>query len=782
MDNNNSKIVNNTRKLNDESYQSVNIEREVSELIKKNGNKVSMTELRNKYSDDKIFDMIQEAYFEKLSLIRKRAVKFTKLIERKYGTFGYPLHIILNKALKYKKKYNLDEDTFELFRQHYLKSLNMRNNPNKYDVLVPNTNMAKVFGDDPYNNNKIHINDSDHRIVKEIINLYDLNRANWQQVTLQSITYEYFYSIMLYNLNQKNKDIDPKITNFSSFIHPVIAAMFLPKISKFDEYFLFTNLAYILRCKYLGEPITTYHNYLMLYNLVTDPTDVVCSADSPLKDIINRVLLQINLWKNVLRLRQGGFYDTYNSFVAADLMVNIDNCKLSTYDAPDLMMIGDENVMIRRLLNSLSFRCATIYSIPTTIPLFNPTNMGYNQNLQVSTLHIPVNYTQVSKVPMIYIRLLPTLQQNLLGQNNQNNQNITVQNALSTTQPIMYNGKLESRIMTVVSTDNVLIVVIPRRTYKPLSSNIYNLPAVFNFANMPHHAFGLEVLNNTKVLVDKMITVGNDDSTKPLANKLVINSVVSLKEKDDPKGKFIYGSKTFIFDHDIGGFMTVYDPIQNNAPINNPLRMKNDSDRFLDFITHQTILIYTNCLNNYTGFANTNHLGGAEALNERIPYESKIDETGEYIDGYFNKDKTINKNYNIKKLYNDIDKQIKKYKDAKSNNDKADYNAFYIYLGDDDILNESISFMNEDPFRYVYDSVLIDKFHNKDEFNMNINMHIENDREKNLKKSTADADAAPVPAGAGAGAGQVGGAQHIKNNNTEQIQKLKQLYSKLFDN
>ncbi len=732
MDNNNSKIVNNTRKLNDESYQSVNIEREVSELIKKNGNKVSMTELRNKYSDDKIFDMIQEAYFEKLSLIRKRAVKFTKLIERKYGTFGYPLHIILNKALKYKKKYNLDDDTFELFRQHYLKSLNMRNNPNKYDVLVPNTNMAKVFGDDPYNNNKIHINDSDHRIVKEIINLYDLNRANWQQVTLQSITYEYFYSIMLYNLNDKNKQIDPKITNFSSFIHPVIAAMFLPKISKFDEYFLFTNLAYILRCKYLGEPITTYHNYLMLYNLVTDPTDVVCSADSPLKDIINRVLLQINLWKNVLRLRQGGFYDTYNSFVAADLMVNIDNCKLSTYDAPDLMMIGDENVMIRRLLNSLSFRCATIYSIPTTIPLFNPTNMGYNQNLQVSTLHIPVNYTQVSKVPMIYIRLLPTLQQNLLGQNNQT---ITVQNALSTTQPIMYNGKLESRIMTVVSTDNVLIVVIPRRTYKPLSSNIYNLPAVFNFANMPHHAFGLEVLNNTKVLVDKMIRVGNDDSTQPLANKLVINSVVSLKEKDDPKGKFIYGSKTFIFDHDIKGFLTVYDPIQNNAPIENPLRDLNDSDRFLDFITHQTILIYTNCLNNYTGFANTNHLGGASGDDD---HEDDII-----------KDKKINKKNNIIKLYNNILEAIKKYNEDIEPIIEIKSKKHLIYLGinNDKKLEDKISFVDGDPFKIKTEEIVLLK---------------NNFRE--VKEDLAG-----------------GGAQHIKNN-TEQIQKLKQLYSKLFDN
>jgi hypothetical protein len=364
----------------------------------------------------------------------------------------------------------ISEEEFELFRQYYQKTMNMRNNANKFDVLVPNTNMAKVFGDDPYTNNKIHVTDGDHRIVKDILTLYDLNRALWQQVTLQSITYDSLDMIQrTFETDYKN---DPKTTNFSSFVHPVIAAMFLPKIARFDEYFLFTNLAYILRCKYLGEPISTFHSYLMLYNLVTDPTDVVCNADSPLKDILNRVMLQVTLWKNVLRLRQGGVYDTYNSFAAADLMAHIDNCKLSTYDAPDLMMIGDENVIIRRLLSALAFRCATVFSTPTTIPLFN--NPGQNPNMQVSALNIPLNFTQVTKVPMIYIRLplanMPSLP--TTGPVSP----LTIQSALSTVQPIMYNGRLESRSMAVVGTDGLLIVSIPRRTYRPMSANIYNLP------------------------------------------------------------------------------------------------------------------------------------------------------------------------------------------------------------------------------------------------------------------------------------------------------------------
>jgi hypothetical protein len=585
----------------------INIEREVSELIKRGADRVSMKELRHKFGDDKVFDMIQEAYFEKLSSIRKRSIKFIKLIEHKYGMHGYPLHVILNKALKYKKKYKLTEEEFELFRQYYQKSINMRNNANKYDVLVPNTNMAKVFGDDPYANDKIHISDEDHNLVKDIITLYDMNRVIWQQITLQSITYNYNSLIL-----QSNTNIDYSQANLLSFIHPVVAAMFLPKITRFDEYFLFTNLAYILRCKYLGEPISTYHSYLMLYNLVTDPTDVVCNADSPLKDILNRVMLQVTLWKNVLRLRQGDYYDTDESFDAAEFMAHIDNCKLSTHDAPDLIMIGDENVIIRRLLTAFAFRCATVLSTPTVFPLFNN---GTNSNMHVSTLNIPVNYTQVTKVPMIYIRL-PTV--GIQMPNIIQSQTITVQSALNTIQPIIYNGKLESISLSVIGSNGVLIVSIPRRTYRPILGSIYNLPQVFNMSNLPHHVFGLEVLNDTIVDADYCLSIGsnNENNIKyPYPNIVFMKSTVVLKEKQDQKENYIYGSKTYIFDYDKAQIAT-YDPIHDRTQqtINyKALRKPNNLDTNYDFFKRQTILIYTNEFlnNNGNGNGNGNMLGGS---------------------------------------------------------------------------------------------------------------------------------------------------------------------------
>jgi hypothetical protein len=72
--------INDTRKGLINNDAKVNIEKEVSELIKKGADKASMKELRRKFGDDKIFDMVQEAYFGKLASIQKRSIKFTKLI------------------------------------------------------------------------------------------------------------------------------------------------------------------------------------------------------------------------------------------------------------------------------------------------------------------------------------------------------------------------------------------------------------------------------------------------------------------------------------------------------------------------------------------------------------------------------------------------------------------------------------------------------------------------------------------------------------------------------
>ena len=493
-----------------------------------------------------MIDKIQETYYDKMSRIKRKALKFIKLIENKYGNQGYPLHIILNKALKYKKKYDLSEPEFELFRQQYEQNMNIRNH-GKIEIMAPNTNMAKVFGDPSGD-------DGDLKHLKELSSLFDYQKLVYSQVIIQSLLYT----------NLAIEAIGAGITftsnthDAASYIHPVIVAMFVPKIQKFDEYFLLTNLAYIVKNKQAGDPIDTYHNYIMLYQLVTEPTDIVCSSESPLKDIANRIALQFQLYKTVLNIRTGRVYDTASTRVASDFMGTMDICKISAYDAPDMIMVGDESVILKRLLSAFAFRSITVMT--------SPLNFGSN----ISTLNYPVPSNQVMKIPMINVRLP------FMNQNNFNN-SLDLGDTLSSYQYIFTNGRFEPRMQQVIYIEGAIIFNVPRRTYQPLvQAASFNQPT--NFSKLPGHAFGLEKLNTFEIEFKSKLDIPNNKN-------LFIRSVVSLKTRPDSftspttlpipiigsnNNNIIVGSETILFKHDIASLGNVkaikYDPLITYSP------------------------------------------------------------------------------------------------------------------------------------------------------------------------------------------------------------------------
>ena len=64
-----------------------------------------------------VLQKIQDIYAERQSYITKRAKKFAELVRKKYALSKTPFHILLQKALAYKKKYNLKDEEFEEFRR-----------------------------------------------------------------------------------------------------------------------------------------------------------------------------------------------------------------------------------------------------------------------------------------------------------------------------------------------------------------------------------------------------------------------------------------------------------------------------------------------------------------------------------------------------------------------------------------------------------------------------------------------------------------------------------------
>ena len=75
-----------------------------------------------------------QAYKDRRDMVERKGNKFANLMRQRYGTKNLPWNRYEKKALKYKKKYNLSDDEFEVFKRVALTGktnlTNMYNLPN----------------------------------------------------------------------------------------------------------------------------------------------------------------------------------------------------------------------------------------------------------------------------------------------------------------------------------------------------------------------------------------------------------------------------------------------------------------------------------------------------------------------------------------------------------------------------------------------------------------------------------------------------------------------------
>jgi len=436
----------------------------------------TISELRRRYNDDNLLDKIQEVFYDRLNEIKTRARKFAKLVEKKFGAKGLPLHIVLKESKRYKEKYNLSDVEFEEFRMQYQKLLNSRLPIEEQIELIPNTNMAHLFGDIASNEGLV-IKDSDYPVLQDIKKIYTLTRPTHSAVILQSMQYENCANEVL------NGVFDPQKHNPSSSIHPVVAAMFIPKIQLLEEHFLYTNIAYIVQSKHERVPLNNMSDITLLHHMINDANDIVCSSETPLKDIRLRCNLQHNLWNNVLSLRNGKFFDP----VGSDFFAAIDECKISTYDAPDLIYIGDEGIVLKRLLSAFSFRPLVV----TTNPIFGTFGTA-------NPVNFPVISNRVVASTLLTLRL-PT--------NNKHEIEISLDSALTQSQVYLESGMFVPKTQEVISTNGVVIFHVPRRTISPDKSYRNLISPIPQFDQIPSHILKNEIVNDSRLTVDEILTI-----------------------------------------------------------------------------------------------------------------------------------------------------------------------------------------------------------------------------------------------------------------------------------
>ena len=536
------------------------IEKEVQKLMEEAGENEYLSEnimarLRSKYNDHQLLDQIQETYMEITREQKSTAKKFAKKVLHKYG-LQYPLHILLKKAYRYKQKYNLSDVEFSIFHKTYVRYiLGQENVDSKVKKFyTPHTYMTKTLGTSDRYSEPMNISNDDYRHLDKIMKLEADTKAMHAQISLQSMTYptEGFSVPAITGKFDRDKNWQ----NPTCFVHPVIAAMFIPKFKILEDHILLASIPRILKQRKNKKNITTIHDYELFYDIITDPTDMACSVESPMLDLLFRSELQFSIWQSVLMLRYGKYFDcSTNAF-----LLSIDNCKLNNFDdAPDFLHVGDEGSVVRRILSAFSLR-------PTIVETSILSNLEYQYPLRPEESGLNI---RVESTPMLTHRITRYPMQ---GPRNQNYNSISY---VLSSQQYFYDKDLKTivpRHVRVIYSNSILIINIPRRAMKLDYSNLIR-PA-YEWNKIPRAYAGIDKINDAKIDVPGDITVEEAhfslqsaikldvDTLNTSSNeKLIVGTSCILRQSND-RTKNILG---------VNDNYLLYDPKQVINPTNNPV-------------------------------------------------------------------------------------------------------------------------------------------------------------------------------------------------------------------
>ena len=499
------------------NFSNDDVKKDIQHILSKHGkiSEVEYINLKNKYGDENLIKNMINNSIDNNNDINKKAKKLAALIKEKYNNTTTPYHILLEKAHKYKIKYKLSDSEFAEFQRIYEQELVGLKST---EVLQPQTNLMKVLGNVSldFNGFQGKLTDIEFKYLQEILKLYATTRPLQAQVLLQSMQYTDC------DTNAFQGSYDRNLHRVGEHVHPVIAALFLPKFDIIEKFFLYSNIAGIIKSRYNGEILQSRPDFEVFYALTTDPNDIVCDNSSPYLDLLNRSLLQTQIWNSVLHLRNGQYYNT--SF--KDFISSVDMCRLNKQDTPDLLYGRFDGVIIKRLLSAFSFRptiVATTHAFVNSVS-FNP----YVLNAR------PV----VTSVPMINMRVPPLTTAT---------QPIQLNTAVAQIQYFLEGGMIVPKNTNLIWSRGILVFYVDRRAtvinynnqMNRLSMNI--LPASVGIS-------GFERINKTVVLVEEEVTIGKSEyelrsvvisevNTNPLNNSisddLVIGSSALIREPAD---------------------------------------------------------------------------------------------------------------------------------------------------------------------------------------------------------------------------------------------------------
>jgi len=462
-----------------------------------------------------------DAIMEYFSDHRKKQVKvasiFIDAFERKYKNNFYSMSLskFMKRALKYKKRYDLTDDEFDEIRRLFeMRVFNSPSNIASHNVIYPNTNISRALGYPVIETTDAikPANSDDYTYLQDLLRMYNMFKTIHSHIVIQTMTYGDL------DIEAMSGTFELSKHNVNNYVHPVIAALFLPKFKEIEERMLYANISGIINTRYNKERIITKPDYELFYSMVVDPADTVCDNVSPMRDLKNRADVQFQLWNNVYNLRNGKYFEA-NSL---DLIANIDKCRISNVDNPDLIYLSDEGVILRRLFSVFSFRPIIVQTSPVFgIIVSNP-------------LNLPVNSNVITSIPYITYKLPNTQidgqQYALTDTNNQ-------------IQFFMENGSFVPKITQIIDARGPIIFYVPRRILGlPIKISNPQL-SMFGFADLSNSSRHYQQINTTEINFDYTLDINKNN------NKYIyyLRSVVVLEKYVNTS--IILGHMTYLFNY-----------------------------------------------------------------------------------------------------------------------------------------------------------------------------------------------------------------------------------------
>ena len=484
-----------------------------------------------KMSEDKIEATLQKLVDTK-ERVRKYARRFIDKIDQHYGFHDIPT--IVKKAAKFAEKHELSA-----LERDVIISLAMKGDVyNTYNPIndLRYSEMSKFMGIESPVGQVLNIQTKDYAPLNEIVKLFETSRILHTDIKNQLVLYRDCAIEAITGEYKKERH------NLSTHIHPVIMALFLPKVDALEKRMLCSNIGRIVLQRatpYVNKHVELRDNVLpgeleaeweLTCDIVADPNSLAYfSDDTPITNMLKRFKIQIELWKNVLNLRQGRFFSTgYDENDGINgLLRTLSQYDWTYFDSPDMYHFQDEGSVLRKLLGVFSVRptFAQISSISQR------TFMGYANLTGLSRVSF-------LRIPVVNIRLPSVIQSNA----GLPMPEISLERSLNQSDFFIENKLFVPKNKSVLFSRNLVFFYINRRMQ---GMNLANVSMKFSYTNIPYQMFNLNqsTVNDLEVSFDDQLTVGNDVFNlrsvvtvyrPPLAENIAVGSSCVVLKSDMP--------------------------------------------------------------------------------------------------------------------------------------------------------------------------------------------------------------------------------------------------------